>query len=155
MEVTVAKFLQKQVSNRDNNIGGAIATKIRQREDSGITHSVQKTKQKISAVDAIVCKVDSEFRKRDEELAALSEAVSEKERELEYCESETKKQIESTSILCSSISYRTHAAEKLEASFEVFKGHSICPLDEQFKFFRGKLIDCKFTYIPTLTLFYY
>ena len=148
MEVTVPKLLQKTAVSRiglasstSSTSATTTTTKIRQREDSGI--SIQKTKQKTSVVDDIVSKVDAEFRKRDEELVALSEAVREKEEELEYCEVETKKQIESTSILSSSISYRTHAAEKLEKSFDVFKNQAVVPLNDQFHFFCHKLTDCK------------
>lgn len=154
MEVTIPKVLfQKTVANRIVNAGGTTntsTTKIRQREEETLnttTFSIQKTKQKTSVVDAIVVKVDAEFRKRDEELMALSEMVREKEQEIKYCESETKKQIDSTSILSSSISYRAHATEKLKKSFDIFKNHAVFPLDNQFKFFCRKLNDCKFIYL--------
>lgn len=137
-------------SNNNGNgssfIAATTTTKIRQREEIEVI-SIQKTKQKVSMVGDIVSKVDAEFRKRDEELIALSEAVRDKEEELEYCELETKKQIEASSILGSSISYRSHATEKLQKSFEVFKNQAVNPLKDQFNFFCHKVTDCKCLFI--------
>ena len=95
------------------------------------------------AVTAILSLVDEEFKKRDNDLSNLIEQIQERERELEYCESETKKQVELLSILSSRISFRHHSFDKLQRAYPSFKSESIDPLIAEYSIVTDKRIRSK------------
>ncbi len=79
-------------------------------------------------VTDIIDMVDQEFRKRSGEISYLCERVQEKERELQACEFETKKQQDNLSILISAKAFRSHTFDQLKEIFSSFQQRWLYPL---------------------------
>ncbi len=69
------------------------------------------------------------------------EKIQDKEQELEYCETETRKQAEKVSVLSSSILFRDHSKNKLQEVFQNFSDTSFNTLQSEFNEFQMKILQ--------------
>jgi predicted nuclease with TOPRIM domain len=122
---------------------------VSSRENSGNMQMIT-SRMKISEVvtvttqsmdlNEIISLIDDEFKKQETDLHSLVEKVQEKEQELEYCESETKKQAENLSNLLSSITFRENTYNKLRKRFETFKNSKLVDLESEYNSYQTKVI---------------
>jgi hypothetical protein len=85
------------------------------------------------AVNEMISLVDKEFQARDNELAVLTDGVQEREKELAYCENQTKKQADALGVLKSSISFRQLALDEAQRALLNFHNTTLAELTKHWE----------------------
>lgn len=92
-------------------------------------------------VKDIVSIVNAEFKKHDENLEKLAYKVHEREQELSYCQSETKKQIEKVCISTSAIAFQTQSLDSCKRDFGHYQANSESIMLEELTFMKLKVFE--------------
>lgn len=138
MEQVILKPLSVQVKNTLQQTKVS-STKTVTAEQVKTFAPITKTQE----ISYIVNQVDKEFKKRADEINALTIELEEKERDLEYCENETKKQGDVLSLLNSSLSYRKQTFEQLKQRLGKFSSEKYSHVISYSAYDKEKSTECK------------